>query len=104
VDTRGRVLAKGEPMTSKMKNFFYFLLFSALLGAVLVGWFAPSLISWYFTPPADLLITCKPAVEWGMSTYRKSILFGGILGLVMGAIIYFALPNSKKPKPPEIQK
>lgn len=63
----------------------------AFLAMVLAGIFAPGMISWYFTPPTDLAFNCKPALEWGISTYQKALLGSGIggaiIGLVIGALI-----------------
>lgn len=51
-----------------------------------VAWFGPRLISWYYTPPVELGVSCKPAVEWGISVYQKLVLAGTGAGLVLGAV------------------
>ncbi len=56
----------------------------SLLAAVLSAWFAPRLISWYYTPPVELGVTCKPAVEWGIAVYRKTVLAGAGAGFLVG--------------------
>ena len=58
----------------------------ALLTVLLVGWFAPGLIAWYYSPPVELGVTCKPAVEWGIAVYRKTLLAGTAAGFILGAI------------------
>lgn len=58
----------------------------SLLATILVGWFAPGLIAWYYTPPVELGVTCKPAVEWGISVYRKTVLAGAGLGFILGIV------------------
>jgi len=61
-----------------------------------VGWFAPGLISWYYTPPVELGVSCKPAVEWGIALYRRLLLLGAGTGFVLGAIaaMFFKQKNS----------
>ncbi len=85
-----------------MKRFFLFSLTAALLGAVIVAWFSPQAIAWYFAPPVDI-INCKRAVDWGLETYRKCMVGGSLMGFIAGSVLYFAF-KSKKVKPaPTIQ-
>ncbi len=79
-----------------MKRFLSFLLFGGLLGAVLITWFAPSVLSWYFTPPAEVAISCKQAVDWSLKTYRECMLGGAIMGAIVGSILFFAWQSRKK--------
>jgi hypothetical protein len=62
------------------------VLSAGLLMTLAVGWFAPGLISWYYTPPVELGVSCKPAVEWGIALYRRLLLLGAGTGFVLGAI------------------
>ena len=54
-----------------------------------VAWFGPRLISWYYTPPVELGVTCKPAVEWGIAVYQRLVLAGTGAGFALGAVIAF---------------
>lgn len=51
----------------------------------LTAWFGPRLISWYYSPPVELGVTCKPAVEWGIAVYQKLVLAGTGAGFALGA-------------------
>ena len=86
-----------------MKKFIYASFIGALICSTLVGWFSPQILTWYFTPPMDLVISCKPAVEWGIYAYRKIILVSGLFGFVAGAVVYFFTTRSRtSPKPNSI--
>jgi hypothetical protein len=74
-----------------MKNFLIFIMAGSLLGVIFFGWFSPQLISWYFTPPAELAFSCKPAMEWGMGVYQKVIATGLIMGAIAFALLFFAV-------------
>lgn len=67
----------------------------ALLTSVLAAWYAPGLIAWYYTPPVELGVTCKPAVQWGIDVYRKTVLAGALGGVVLGAFVAALLPRPK---------
>ena len=56
-----------------------------LTATAFVAWFAPRLIAWYYTPPIELGVSCKPAVEWAISVYQKLVLAGTGAGFVLGA-------------------
>lgn len=79
-----------------MKKFLWTIFIGSLVGAVLFAWLSPQIISWYFTPPSDLAISCAPAVEWGLYTYRKVIFTGALLGLLVSTILFFALRSNRK--------
>ena len=51
-----------------------------------VAWFGPRLISWYYSPPVELGVSCKPAVEWGIAVYQKLVLAGTGAGFALGAL------------------
>ncbi|MGZ3694166.1 MAG: hypothetical protein ACXWQO_08190 [Bdellovibrionota bacterium] len=80
------------------KRFILAVLAGALLGGVVLAWLSPSVLLWYFSPPADLAITCKPAVQWAMVTYRKVILTGILLGAIVSAILFLAVNSRRKHK------
>ncbi len=81
------------------KRFVYFVLLGALVGAGGFAWFSPGMIEWYFSPPADLALSCKPAVQWAIDTYRKVIFLGGVLGAVGAALLFFAFGTRAKALP-----
>ncbi|UPT74483.1 MAG: hypothetical protein M0D55_01715 [Elusimicrobiota bacterium] len=70
-----------------MKRFLFVALSVAGLVTLAVGWLAPSLISWYFTPPVEIGVTCKPAVVWAIDVYRKTLLAGGAGGFLVGLAV-----------------
>ncbi|MCM0607013.1 MAG: hypothetical protein KA715_13060 [Xanthomonadaceae bacterium] len=73
------------------------LFFSALAGIALFAWFSPQIIGWYFAPPVNMLVNCRPAVDWSLDVYKKAMLAGGGVGIVVGAVIYALLMKNKKP-------
>jgi hypothetical protein len=78
-----------------LKRFLWTIAAGALLGAVAFAWFSPGLIEWYFSPPADLALTCKPAVEWGIETYRRVMFAGVLIGAIVSGILFFAIGGSR---------
>jgi hypothetical protein len=80
-----------------MKKLLVVLVFGFLVGSTLSGYFSPSMISWYFDPPTSIGISCKEAVVWGIGSYQKAILLGGIIGLACGALIFFLGMFSGRP-------
>jgi hypothetical protein len=89
-----------------MKRFFTVTGFGALICAALFAWFSPYVIVWYFSPPAELSISCSPAVQWGISTYRKFIFTGFLFGALLSTVAFFAFfrgnpaPSSAQVVPP----
>jgi hypothetical protein len=77
-----------------LKKFLWMMIAGGLLGALLFAWFSPHLIVWYFSPPSDLSISCKPAVEWAIITYRKIMFTGVLIGAITGGIFFFAFRRS----------
>lgn len=73
-----------------MKRFLTVTGVGALLSGLLFAWFSPYFIVWYFSPPAELSISCSPAVQWGISTYRKFIFTGFLFGALVSMIAFFA--------------
>ena len=80
-----------------MKNFLLFTLVGALVGAVLFALFSPQVISWYFSPPAELAFSCKSAVEWGIEVFRKAMFTGMLLGAIAAVVLFFAARSWRKP-------
>ena len=69
-----------------------------LIGAILAVWFSPGVIEWYFSPPADIGITCKEVVPWAIDAYRKIVFAGILLGGILSGILYFALGSRAQKK------
>lgn len=64
----------------------------ALAGIVLTTWLGPRVLTWWFTPPAGVMLTnASEAVRWGMdrlvSAQLVSLLVGAVLGLVAGVLL-----------------
>ena len=73
-----------------MKRFLWTISLGSLAGAIFFAWLSPQIISWYFTPPANMGLTCAPAVEWALLTYRKVIFIGLLIGAMVSMILFFA--------------
>jgi uncharacterized membrane protein len=82
-----------------VKKFLLFLFGGALLGIGLFAWISPKILSWYFSPPVDLALSCAPAVEWAIETYRKVMFTGLFLGVLVGGILFFALASRRSVVP-----
>jgi hypothetical protein len=68
----------------------------ALLGSVIFAWASPHFIVWYFSPPADLSISCSPAVQWAINSYRKVVFTGLLSGMAVATIFFFASLRKRK--------
>jgi hypothetical protein len=68
----------------------------ALLGAVLSTWLAPKIIAWYFTPPAQIGLTCVEPIQWALGKLQVAQAVGLILGAAAGIFAYFSLFKRKK--------
>jgi hypothetical protein len=73
----------------------------ALIGIVLATWLGPRVLTWWFTPPAGVMLTnASEAVRWGMDRLVHaqliSLLVGAVLGLVVGILIR---PKAATPPP-----
>jgi hypothetical protein len=79
------------------KRFFWTLATGGLLGAILAVWFSPGLIAWYFSPPADIAITCKQVVPWAINAYQKVVFAGILIGAILAGILFFAFGSRAKP-------
>lgn len=83
-------------MLNTTKRVIISLLLCGLGGAVLVAWFAPTVISWYATPPVEMGVTCKPLVDWSLSRYRESMIFGAIIGSLIGILLPLLFRRAKR--------
>jgi Na+-driven multidrug efflux pump len=87
---------KNASLMKAIKQFLWTIGAGGLLGAILFAWFSPGLIEWYFSPPADLALSCKPAVQWAIASYRKVIFTGGLIGAASFALLFFAFGRRRK--------
>ncbi len=79
-----------------MKKISLILLFGFLFGATVAGFVSPSVISWYFDPPAAMGVSCKAAVLWGLGAYQKILLAGGGFGLLVTGVLLVTLKARKR--------
>lgn len=89
-----------------IRQLFLSIITFSLLAVILMGWFAPNVIVWYFAPPGNMPFNCKDSVEWGIYAFRKILLISAAGGGVVGTLFYLFLINlrktMKKPsQPPE---
>lgn len=64
----------------------------ALVGIILTTWLGPRVLTWWFTPPAGVMLTnASEAVRWGMdrlvNAQLVSLVVGAGLGLVAGVLL-----------------
>ncbi len=83
-----------------MKKTSLILLVGFLLGSFISAMLSPSAIAWYFDPPAQIGISCKAAVEWGIGIYQRVLLYGGVAGVVIAAIFIFTRKSETTPATP----
>lgn len=75
----------------KFSRIYQLFLSSAFVGAILVTFIAPRTIAWYFEPPVDIGINCRPAAEWAMKTLLQSQGAGALAGVLIGALATYLL-------------
>lgn len=86
-----------------MRRFLTSVLVGALLGIILTTWFGPRILTWWFTPPAGVMLTnASEAVRWGMDRLVHaqliSLLVGAVLGLVVGVLLFRRKPSTPPPR------
>jgi hypothetical protein len=81
----------------QVKRFLWTVSLGALAGGILLAWISPHILVWYFSPPTDLTLSCSPAVQWAIESYRKVMFTGVLLGAIVSTILFFAF-NSRRPK------
>lgn len=81
-----------------MKKLVLYLISGAAIGGVLTSIFAPGLIAWYFEPPVEIGVNCRPAVDWALSHLQGAQTIGLIVGAAVGAVIYFKFRSSGDPQ------
>jgi len=69
-----------------MKKYLITAISFAAVATILSSIFAPKMIAWYFEPPVEIGVNCRPAVEWGLEKFQiaqiVAIIGGAILGLI----------------------
>lgn len=78
-----------------MKKTLLIFLFGFVFGTAIAGFISPSMISWYFDPPAAMGVSCKAAVMWGLGAYQKILLIGGLLGILIAAIALVVIKSKQ---------
>jgi hypothetical protein len=74
------------------------IVFGGLIGGIIAAWIAPRMISWYFTPPVEFGINCKPPLEWALRKMQIAELLGITLGAALGLVVYFLIRKMRKPE------
>lgn len=72
------------------------ILFIAVLGGLFSSWLSPKAISWYFEPPTQMGMSCKPATEWAMQKLLIAQAAGIIGGAFIGLILSFTYKKAEK--------
>jgi hypothetical protein len=80
-----------------MKAAFQIGIFAALAASGLTAWLSPHLITWYFTPPVEMSVSCKEAVAWGIDVYQKLTLGTALL---TGIVTFFIVLVKRSKNPP----
>ncbi len=75
------------------------LLLSAFAGGAVATWVAPRTIAWYFEPPVEIGVNCRPATEWAMAGLMKAQMWGMIAGFVLAAVVLFLKTRRDPPAP-----
>ncbi len=83
-----------------MKRLLAFLISGLAVGIIVSTLFVPTMIAWYFEPPVDIGVNCRPAVDWALTRFVWFQVGGGALGLGLGLLAYF----QSKPKAAQITK
>ncbi|HYZ87717.1 MAG TPA: hypothetical protein VE620_00330 [Myxococcales bacterium] len=84
-----------------MRRILTSVIAGALIGIILATWLGPRVLTWWFTPPAGVMLTnASEAVRWGMDRLVHaqiiSLLVGAALGLVVGLLLR---PKAATPPP-----
>jgi hypothetical protein len=80
------------------KRALWLTVVGALVGALLSTWVAPKMIAWYWTPPAQMGITCVEPINWALNKLQIAQAVGIGLGAVAGIAAFFAWFKKKAAK------
>jgi hypothetical protein len=73
----------------------------ALIGIILATWLGPRVLTWWFTPPAGVMLTnASEAVRWGMDRLVHAQLISLLVGAVLGAVVAVLLRGKGATPPP----
>jgi hypothetical protein len=75
----------------KWSKFLWLITLGGLLGAGIATWLAPKSIAWYFAPPVEFGVNCKPAVEWALQKMRIAQGLGLLIGALFGLMFFIIL-------------
>ncbi len=79
-----------------MKRFLFVFVVGVLAGSLLSAYIAPHAIAWYFEPPVEIGVNCRPAVEWGLQKLQLAQLVSGIIGGVIFSVGFFWFQGRNK--------
>jgi len=82
----------GPSSLLRVRRTLTYAVVGALLGVVVTTWVGPRVLTWWFTPPAGMMLTnAAEAVRWGMDRLVTaqiiSLLIGAVLGLVASVLL-----------------
>lgn len=80
-------------------RFLWLAIVGMLLGGAVTSWITPRFLAWYWDPPVDIGINCRRAVEWAMARLQFAQALGGIVGLVVGFLVWLSRYRSWKNNP-----
>ncbi len=67
-----------------MRRYFNYAIVGAGVILVLGTLLAPKMLSWWFTSPVPVPISCTPAVEWTAQRLIETQMWSILIGLVAG--------------------
>lgn len=79
-----------------MKVFLRVFGIGALIGTALASYGGPLFLKWWWTPPTEVLVSCKNAVVWSMNGLLKAQLVGLLTGAFFSIIVYYKFFRRKK--------
>ncbi len=77
------------------KSYLTGISFGALASLILMSWIAPRTIGWYFEPPVEIGVNCRPAADWAMGKLLIAQVISVIVGGVVGLIATYLLVRKK---------
>lgn len=80
-----------------MVRALVFVSLGAVLRIILSIWLGPKAIAWYFEPPLEIGVNCRPAVEWSLNRLLWVQLLGLLGGAGLGAAVYLIRARTRTP-------